>query len=457
MLRSAVTLVLASTFGCSGPATAQRTVVVAPPPTTTAWVGGAPVQTQIQVGSDGQTYVGIWIDAPSAAAAVARAPLALSLVVDTSGSMAGEKIENARLAVASLVEALADGDIVSLHAFSTGVVELVPPTVVGPHTRATLLAAAQGLYAVGSTNMYGGLQAGMQRLTATPPSHAIRRLVLVSDGLANVGPSDPASFAMLGAQGTEWGIQITAIGVGLDYSEATLGALARASSGRLHHLTHPSQMAAILQQEVALLAQAVAIDGVIEIVPAPGVRFLEMLQGGGTIHGGRIRVPVGVLHAGQQRELLARVQLDASRVGRRPLAEVRWTYREPGSAPVPREQRVALDYEVSPGPVASRAGRVARVDAMVASFEAARAQLRAAELLNQGRASDAAHVLASAESALRARISQSAAPSPIRARLEAQARRMRSLATGAATAHSAPAAREAALESYDAAHEAMGY
>jgi uncharacterized protein (DUF58 family) len=56
--------------------------------------------------------------------------MAVSLVVDTSGSMSGEKIENARLAASSLIETLSDGDLVSIYAFANGVAEVAPPTTV---------------------------------------------------------------------------------------------------------------------------------------------------------------------------------------------------------------------------------------------------------------------------------------------------------------------------------------
>ena len=61
------------------------------------------------------------------------------------------------------------------------------------------------------------------------------------DGRANVGPSSPEALGDLAARGTEDGVQVSAIGVGLDYDERTLGELARRSSGRMYHLEEPSQ------------------------------------------------------------------------------------------------------------------------------------------------------------------------------------------------------------------------
>ena len=99
----------------------------------TQWVDGAPVRTRVFVGADGETYVGVWVDAPETVpgqAVRSRPPMALSLVVDVSGSMSGAKIQNARVAASSLLESLTDGDIVSIYAFNNGVTEIAPPTQV---------------------------------------------------------------------------------------------------------------------------------------------------------------------------------------------------------------------------------------------------------------------------------------------------------------------------------------
>lgn len=464
-------IVLAATaalwgWGCGGSddgtAIAQTTRVVvqssggeqATP--TTQWIGGSAVHTRVVVGADGETYVGVWIDAPDQTQAyeVVRPPMAVSLVVDTSGSMSGAKIENARLAAASLLESLGDGDVVSIYAFSNGVVEVASPTVLGPATRGDLMNRVRYLHAGGGTNLYGGLAAGLQQLALAPPSHSVRRVFLISDGHANVGPSDPRSLAQLAANGTEHGAQVSAVGVGLDYDEHTLGAVAVASAGRLWHLEHPHQLARILEGEVQLLARTVATDAFIEIVPAPGVQILETLTPGAQVHGNVVRLPLGTVFAGQQRDVLFKARVDTRSAGARELATARLRYRAP-DADAPRAEVAPITYEVVRDARVAERSAAPRVQAMVATMEAAVAQQRAAEALTRGDREEAARQFQFADESISGAL---AAPvdDRVRERLQSNQSRVRAVRRRAATASPA-AARGVALDAYDNAMEAAGY
>src|SRR4029079_9043242 len=117
-------------------------------------------------------------------------------------------------------------------------------------------------------------RSGERAVFAAPTTHPVKRIVVISDGQANVGPSSPDVLGALAARGAEHGIQVTSIGVGLDYDENTLNALAVRSSGRLYHLAEPREMASILDREIKLLDSTMATDAFVEIVPAPGVQVL---------------------------------------------------------------------------------------------------------------------------------------------------------------------------------------
>ncbi len=464
-MRRVCLLALAALIGCGGDAVveAQTTRVLVQSSggeqAGQSWIGGAPVRTRVVVGQDGETYVGVWIDAPDQVpgAVQTRPPMALSLVVDTSGSMSGEKIQNARIAASSLLESLVDGDIVSIYSFSNGVMQIAAPTQVSSATRGTLMQTVNYLHAGGGTNLFAGVTTGIQSVAQAPSSHTVRRVVLISDGHANIGPSDPNALGSLAGNGTEYGVQVSAIGVGLDYDENTLGALAVQSSGRLYHLEHPYQMASILEQEVQLLANTVATNAYIEIVPAPGVTILEGLSTGAQLQGNQLRMPLGSVYAGQRRDVLfrARIATDGS-AGDRPLATARFVYRTPGADAAEQTQVAPLHYEVTRNRQAASASAMPRVQAMVATVEAARAQRQAAAALNRGDRAEAARQYQFAEEQIDGALAapQSAAQ---RTRLETSRRQVRATRTRAAEAATPAAARSVALESYDQAMTAEGY
>lgn len=422
-------------------------------------VDGSPVQTQVVVGADGDTFVGVWIQAPNAVPRTDRAPMALSLVVDVSGSMAGEKIANARMAAQSLIETLREGDIISIYAFSDAVYEVAAPTVVAGGTRGDLIQRVAQLHDMGSTNLYGGLSAGLARMREAPSSHPIRRVVLISDGQANVGPSDAYTLGNLAAGGTEAHTQVTAIGVGLDYDENTLGTLAVRSAGRLYHLANPAQMASILREEIGMIASTVATDVMIEVIPAPGVVILEGLTMGATVTGGHLMIPVGSMVSGQAREVLFRARVDTAHPGTRQLATARVAYQGASAGAAASTRAVEIPYTVTADASAASHSGIPRVRALVATHEASVASLEAAQAVTRGDARAADAAFARAEDAL----SDAESAAPGRGATEAHGRRQRIQAARAAAAAPASSAagrgagRGASLDAFDAAYEMSGY
>src|SRR5690606_30179769 len=165
--------------------------------------------------------VKVGVDLP--AAEVDRRPLALALVLDRSGSMAGAPLEAAKAALCAAVEMLMPDDWVSVVAYDDRV-DVVAPLAPAGKDRRALLAAVRALGSGGSTALYAGWAEGLSQAMACPSPEAGARVVLLSDGMANVGVRDAPSIAADVAQAAAHGVTTTTMGFGRSYDEALLRA-----------------------------------------------------------------------------------------------------------------------------------------------------------------------------------------------------------------------------------------
>lgn len=203
-------------------------------------------------------------DAPPS---TSRLPLNLSLVLDRSGSMHGEKLEAARAAAALLVRRLSPEDVISVVAYDDSVATVAEPAK--GDAQAHLPRQIEAIESGGSTNLSGGWLRGRELLGRSLLERGINRLMLLTDGLANVGILDPQQLTGLAARGKQDGITTTTVGFGADYDERLLRAMADAGGGSMYYIENPDQAASIfgdeLQDLMALGAQNVSVT----VRPAP--------------------------------------------------------------------------------------------------------------------------------------------------------------------------------------------
>lgn len=457
--RAAAFACAAAALVAAGSASCFAQGAASPPP---AALGGAagPVAFSVGLespvvlrGSDGQGYLVVDLAAAPVQASPVRPGMAVALVVDRSGSMSGEKIERAREAAASFIAGLADGDVVAIFQYD-GEVELVaPPTVVDPGTRRWLIGAVSTITPRGATNLYGGLVSGIAALSGPEAERPVRRVVLISDGLANVGPSSPAEIGAEASRAAASGISVTAVGVGLDYDEGLLGTLAYASGGRFYHLTHPAQMASILEAELDALAHTVARQVLIQVRPAPGVRVLDatgasMARGPGSA----VSLGVGDLLAGQSRPVVLTLALPTRSGGARSAGTVTLAYRDPDGRPYSAATEVG--YELTTTAAAVEAAVDPRLALAVERHRAATASLEAARLVGAGDADGASAHLAQQAERLRARADRLGGETGEALRAEASRVDREGETTRRARAPAARRARQ--LELNDSALDAFG-
>lgn len=192
-----------------------------------------------------------------------RRPLNLSLVIDHSGSMAGEKLDYTRQAAQFLVQNLSTRDILSIVLYNNRVETLVTPAPV--QHKDAINQRIDDVKASGTTNLSGGWLEGTNHVAENQGDEYLNRVILMTDGLANRGIIEPERLVALGAQKYETGISTTTMGLGDDFNEDLLIAIANASGGAFYFIESPEVTPAIFQEELRGLLRVVGQNLVISV------------------------------------------------------------------------------------------------------------------------------------------------------------------------------------------------
>lgn len=260
-----------------------------PPPGTSM---RAPVWLDARAGSDVipsmPTIVPLQVTLRGGVAA-ARYPSRLVVLVDVSGSMReGDKIGAVRHALARLIERLDPLDRIAIVTFSNEAHIALAPSEVGAE-RDVVLSAISRLMAQGGTNLHDGLTKALLTADAMRGDGAVTRVVLLSDGIASVGVTEPHAFDRLARWAASRSISITTVGMGREIDFLLLESLARAAGGEFHFLDRPSEVERLFSRELVSLVTLAARDVRVRVHIPPGwslgQSFSERTEvfGGGTV------------------------------------------------------------------------------------------------------------------------------------------------------------------------------
>tara|TARA_R110000850_G_scaffold66894_5_gene148455 strand:- start:533 stop:1861 length:1329 start_codon:yes stop_codon:yes gene_type:complete len=257
-----------------------------------------------------------------------RVPLNLAIVLDRSGSMSGGKLEQAKQAASMLVDKLGRDDILSLVVYETEVEVILPAGRLGDR-RKEIKRLIQRIETGGSTALYDGVRVGGQQLDEYLSKQRINRVMLLSDGIANVGPSSNREISDLGSRLAKGGVSVTTIGLGDDYNETLMTALAEASDANYYYVADVEGLPEVFESELGELQSIVARDIVIEIRCPKGVKPLRFLGRPGQLNSQSERLTFSTLSSEQSRELYLECLLDEDVIGTvSEIAEVSVSYAD---------------------------------------------------------------------------------------------------------------------------------
>ncbi|MBN1959770.1 MAG: VWA domain-containing protein [Deltaproteobacteria bacterium] len=256
-----------------------------------------------------------------------RAPVNLAIVLDRSGSMSGRKLAQAKEAAILAVNRLTPEDTISIVVYGSTVDVIVTPRHVT--NKRAIINAISSIRSYGKTALFAGVSVGAEQLRRYLDRNRVNRIILLSDGLANVGPSSPFELASLGSSLTKEGISVTTMGLGLGYNEDLMSRLAMAADGNHVFIENSNDLPRIFTLELGDVLSVVAQDVYIELKLPDYVRPLRLLGRDGLINGQNISAHLNQVIASQEKYLLLELEVKAPNVAQqKPVAEILYNYRE---------------------------------------------------------------------------------------------------------------------------------
>ena len=341
-----------------------------------------------------ERFVLVELEAPAAPGQPTRDPVNLAFVLDRSGSMSGQKLDLAKRAIETAVDRLLPTDRFAIVCYDDRIDVVVEGTNASREAKTNAVERLRGIDARGSTDLGGGYLRGAEQValamhggggagsgaTAQP---SINRVLLLTDGLANQGITDPAELTRHATELRARGVTTTTFGVGEDFDEALLQSMADAGGGHFYFIGNAAQIQDLIASEVGELLQVVARE-VNLVITAPDAIEPRMLAPYPIEkRGSRHHVLLGDLVAEQRLEVVLRVKFGYGPIGQEVGVLVAATDRE-GVLLATGATPIGVGWEFADDATNDAQERDRAVDRAVARQFAARARQGAVSLNRLG-------------------------------------------------------------------------
>lgn len=282
----------------------------------------------LPAGGAQKAVVKITLDAPPPPEKSMRPAVNLAIVLDRSGSMAGQKLERAKDAAIEALRHLGPMDMFSVVVYDHN----VSTVVTAQH--ATNIEWIEGrikqIRSGGNTALFGGVSQGAAEVRKNLDGNYVHRIILLSDGIANVGPSSPEDLGRLGAALIKEDISVTTVGVGTDYNEDLMTSLSQNSDGNTYFVESSRDLSRIFTAELGDVLSVVAKKVNIIIELPNGVKPLNIIGREGRIKGRIVELSLNQLYGSQEKYALIEVEIPEGKSGeKRIIAYVNVSYENP--------------------------------------------------------------------------------------------------------------------------------
>ncbi|MFL5766186.1 MAG: vWA domain-containing protein [Bacteroidia bacterium] len=243
---------------------------------------------------------------PKTSNATERVPLNLSVVLDRSGSMDGDKLNYTKQALKYVVNQLDGRDVLSIVLYDTDVEVFLQPQRI--EDKKALLERIDKIATAGSTNLEGGIKKGYELVKNAKKligNEMVNRVLLLSDGLANVGVSDPEALAAITKSYFEEDhISISTFGVGNDYDEKLMAKIALQGGGMYYFIYSPEKLPEIFNEELKGVSNVIAKNTILKIKFPEELTYDRMFSFSSNLKGNMLEISFNDLFADEQKSIL---------------------------------------------------------------------------------------------------------------------------------------------------------
>jgi Ca-activated chloride channel homolog len=280
-------------------------------------------------GSDGLVRALLTLEGRAGSGAKQSLPTDLIVILDNSGSMAGEPLFFAKAAVRELVAGLQPADRFALVRYASDAGVAIPLTAATTSARAGFEATIESIQADSGTNMSAGLDLANELVARADRGGRALRVILLSDGHANEGDFSFEGLRSRASRAVKQEYVLSSVGVGQGFDERVMGAIADAGTGNFYYLPDLHELAGVFAGEFASARETVASGLQVALALAPGIEVMDAAGYPLSREGERVVFRPGDLFAGQQRRIWLTLRAPTDREGDVRLGNVSLAWREP--------------------------------------------------------------------------------------------------------------------------------